>query len=98
LREEVNKANETAEGHAQRVKELEQRCTDQEHEMFSLQNKISQQDEELDKAQEEIESHKQLKPEMDELKKEYEASLRKCTLLEQELENAEKQMRETTKK
>ena len=52
----------------------------------------------MELAQEKIKQLKSLEDDGDDLKKENDAAQRKITLLEQELENSELTIRETTKK
>lgn len=66
--------------------------------MVSLNNRNKQLEEKLEKAQEEIERLKEGQYKEDELRKENEAALRKISLLETELENSDKSLRETTQK
>jgi tropomyosin len=70
----------------------------QEHEIISLSNKNKHLEEDLEQAQEKIKQLKAIEEDEDDLKKENDAAQRKITLLEQELENSEKIIRETTKK
>lgn len=63
-----------------------------------MNNRNKQLEEKLEKAQEEIERLKEGQYKEDELRKENEAALRKISLLETELENSDKSLRETTQK
>jgi tropomyosin len=70
----------------------------QEREIYSLNNRNKILEENLEKAQDEIERLKQGESKEDEIRKEYEAAQRKISLLEAELENSDKALRETTQK
>jgi len=70
----------------------------QEHDIISLTNQNKHLEEDLELAQEKIKQLKSLEDDGDDLKKENDAAQRKITLLEQELENSELTIRETTKK
>lgn len=80
------------------LKALQDTYSQQEREVVSLNNRNKQLEEKLEKAQEEIERLKEGQYKEDELRKENEAALRKISLLETELENSDKSLRETTQK
>ncbi|KAI9028942.1 X-domain of DnaJ-containing-domain-containing protein [Phycomyces nitens] len=97
IRIEADAAQARAAEYEAKVKELEQTMMEQEHQLISLNTKNVQMEEELEGAQEKIKQLKALEDEDGDLKKENDAAQRKITLLEQELENSDKSLRETTK-
>lgn len=80
------------------LKALQDLHSQQEREVYSLNNRNKQLEEKLEQAQEEIERLKETGSKEDDLRKENEAAQRKITLLEAELENSDKALRETTQK
>lgn len=87
-----------ADEYEQKYKELEHVQMSQEHEIIALSNQTKHLEQDLEVAQEKIIQLKTLEQDEDDLKKENDAAQRKISLLEQELENSEKTVRETTKK
>ncbi|ORX53608.1 hypothetical protein DM01DRAFT_1322582 [Hesseltinella vesiculosa] len=79
-----------------RIKQLEEEKMQQEHEIISLNNKNRHLEEDLEKAQGKIEQLKTLESEDDDLKKANDAAQRRITLLEQELEESDKSLKDTT--
>lgn len=98
IRAEADAANARADEYEAKYKELEQVQMKQEHDIISLSNQNKHLEEDLELAQEKIKQLKSLEDGEDDLKKENDAAQRKITLLEQELENSELTIRETTKK
>ena len=98
IRAEADAANARADEYEAKYKELEQMQMKQEHDIISLTNQNKHLEEDLELAQEKIKQLKTLEDDGDDLKKENDAAQRKITLLEQELENSELTIRETTKK
>ena len=98
IRAEADAANARADEYEAKYKELEQVQMKQEHDIISLSNQNKHLEEDLELAQEKILQLKSLEDGEDDLKKENDAAQRKITLLEQELENSELTIRETTKK
>lgn len=98
IRAEADAANARADEYEAKYKELEQIQMKQEHDIISLTNQNKHLEEDLELAQEKIKQLKTLEDDGDDLKKENDAAQRKITLLEQELENSELTIRETTKK
>ncbi|KAL9550512.1 hypothetical protein PS6_005504 [Mucor atramentarius] len=97
IRAEADAANARADEYEAKYKELEQIQMKQEHDIISLTNQNKHLEEDLELAQEKIKQLKTLEDDGDDLKKENDAAQRKITLLEQELENSELTIRETTK-
>ncbi|RUS21162.1 tropomyosin like-domain-containing protein [Endogone sp. FLAS-F59071] len=97
LKDEVEKANERADTAEGKLKAAEQDQLAKEHQIFSLQNRIKNLEEDLVKAEDKIKSMKAIEESDDSAKNQNEAMARKITLLETELDNAEKNLRDTTK-
>lgn len=81
-----------------KIKELEQEQIKQEHEITSLTNKNEQLEEELENAEDKIKELKGTGAEESDYKTELENSMRKISLLEQDLEDSEMSLKETTSK
>lgn len=77
---------------------MEQEQTQQEREIVSLTNRNKQLEEDVEVAQEQIKELKGTESEDNDYKKELENALRKISLLEQELEDSDKSLKETTSK
>lgn len=77
---------------------MEQEQTQQEREIVSLSNKNKQLEEEVETAQEQIKEFKGTEAEDNDYKKDLEGALRRISLLEQELEDSDKSLKETTDK
>ncbi|KAI9478281.1 MAG: X-domain of DnaJ-containing-domain-containing protein [Benjaminiella poitrasii] len=97
IRALADTANNRADEYESKYKELEQVLLKQEHEIISLTNRNKYLEEDLEQAQEKIKQLKTIEEDDDDLKKENDAAQRKISLLEQELENSERIIRETTK-
>lgn len=81
-----------------KLKELSQEHTQQEREIVSLTNKNKRLEEDLETAQDTISELKGNSAEGDDYKKELENAMRKLNLIEQELEDSDKSLKETTSK
>lgn len=97
-RDQADQANARADSLVQQLNALQEQNSLQEREIYSLNNRNKQLEENLEKAQSEIERLKQGEGKEDDIRKEHEAALRKISLLETELENSDKALRETTQK
>ncbi|KAI8990262.1 X-domain of DnaJ-containing-domain-containing protein [Pilobolus umbonatus] len=97
VRAEADAAKAKADEAEAKYKELEQMQVHQEHEISSLTNQNKFLEEKLEEATLKVDSLKVLEEEEESLRKENDAAHRKITLLEHELENSEKALRETTK-
>ena len=81
-----------------KLKEITQEHTQQEREIVSLTNKNRKLEEDLETAQDTIKELKGNEAEDNDVKKEHEASLRKISMLEQDLEEADRSLKEATSK
>lgn len=81
-----------------KLKEIEQEHTQQEREIVSLNNKNKQLEEDLETAYDTIKDLKGNEAEDNDYKKENENSMRKIALLEEELEESDKALKENTAK
>lgn len=81
-----------------KLKRSEEEKMQQEHEIVSLSNRNKHLTDDLETALEKIEQLKALEEDGDGLKKENDSAQRRINLLEQELENSDKSLRETTAK
>lgn len=81
-----------------KVKELEQEQTQQEREVVSLTNKNKHLEEELEFAHEKIKEYKDSETEGNDYKRDLEDALRRISLLQTELEDSDKSLKETTTK
>lgn len=77
---------------------MEQEQTQQEREIVSLSNKNKQLEEEVEIAHEKITEYKGSEAEGSDYKKDLEDALRRISLLETELEDSDKSLKETTTK
>ncbi|KAI8640358.1 tropomyosin [Parasitella parasitica] len=98
IRIEADTANAKVEELENELKNIKQEHTQQEREIISLNNKNKQLEEDLDTAHDTIKSLRDNETEDSDHKKHHENSLRKITLLEEELEESDKALKETTKK
>lgn len=98
IRTEADAANAKVEELEAKLKEIEQEHTQQEREIVSLNNKNKQLEEDLETAYETIKDLKGNEAEDNDYKKEHEGSMRKIALLEEELEESDKALKETTSK
>jgi tropomyosin len=98
IRAEAEAANEKCDLALRKVKELEDKNMNYEHDIISLTNQNKHLEHDLELAQEKIIQLKTIEEDEDDLKKENDAAQRKITLLEEELENSEKLYREATQK
>lgn len=96
VRAEADAANAKVEELEAKLKEITQEHTQQEREIVSLNNRNKQLEEELETAQEALKDLKQ--DDNEDVKKELENALRKISMLEQELEDSDKSLKETTSK
>lgn len=81
-----------------RIKELEQEQIQSEREIVSLANKNKQLEDDLEVAHEKIKELKGNEEEDLDVKKEHESAQRKIALLEQELEDSDRALKESTEK
>lgn len=81
-----------------KLKELEQDQTQQEREIVSLTNKNKHLEEELEFAQDKIKEYKDNETEGNDYKRDLEDALRRISLLQTELEDSDKSLKETTTK
>lgn len=98
LRVEADSNAERAEASEAKVKKLEQEVMVKDQEIGSLQHKLATAEAELEKLESSLKEHKQAKEESSNTKDTNEGLSRKIALLEEELDNAEKNLRETTDK
>lgn len=98
LRTEVETANAQVMELEDKLKRSEEEKMQQEHEIVSLSNQNKHLTDDLETALEKIEQLKALEEDGDGLKKENDSAQRRINLLEQELENSDKSLRETTAK
>ncbi|CAO3626005.1 unnamed protein product [Mucor hiemalis] len=97
IRAEADAANTRAAEYENKYKESEQSNINLEHQVSSLKTQNQHLEEKLETAEQRIEELKAIEQNEDNWHKDKEASQRKITLLEQELEKSELTVRETTK-
>lgn len=98
LRTEADVATERAETAEAKIKKLEQLLLEKEQEVTSLSHKLEVTNTELDAAEAKLADAKTAKEDSEQSKSTNEALLRKIQLLEEELDAAEKNAKETTEK
>jgi tropomyosin len=98
LRSEVDDANAKVLELEEKLKLVADEKMQQEHEIVSLSNKNKHLTDDLETALDKIQQLKALEEDGDGLKKENDSAQRRINLLEQELENSDKSLRETTAK
>ena len=98
LRTEADVATERAETAEAKIKKLEQLLLEKEQEVTSLSHKLEVTNKELDTAEVKLADAKTAKEDSEQSKSTNEALLRKIQLLEEELDAAEKNAKETTEK
>lgn len=98
LRSEADSAIERAEAAEAKVKKLEQQLLEKDQEITSLQHKLSVLDEQLENTESKLQDAKAAKEEGEASKTTNEGLLRKIQLLEEELDAAERNAKETTEK
>ena len=98
LRTEADVATDRAETAEAKIKKLEQLLLEKEQEVTSLTHKLEVTNTELDAAEAKLADAKTAKEDSEQSKSTNEALLRKIQLLEEELDAAEKNAKETTEK
>ena len=98
LRGEADKAVLRAEEAEAKNKVLEQALLEKDHELLSLTHKLDLATDQLEKAEAELEKYKKASLEGEQSKTTSEALVRKVQLLEEELDAAEKNVKETVEK
>ena len=98
LRSEADQANDRADAAEAKVKELQLLLTAKEQEVSSLQHRLGISETDLEKAEGLLTKAKQLQDEGDASRTTSEALQRKVQLLEEELETADKNLKDTVEK
>ena len=98
LRQEADHAVERAEAAEAKNKKLEQEILSKEQDIQSLNHRLTTAEGELDKAEGELKEAKSARAEHESSKEANDSSQRKIQLLEEELDNAEKNLKETVER
>ena len=98
LRVEADAATERAETAEAKIKELEHRLLEKEQEIASLNHRLGVMETDLDKSEDKVRLYTIQKEEGEQSKSTAESLARKIQLLEEELDTAEKNVKETTEK
>jgi tropomyosin len=98
IRAEADKATLRAEAAEEKFKELEQLSLGKDHDLLSLNHKLELATQELNNAEAELEKYKKASLEGEQSKTTSEGLVRKVQLLEEELDAAEKNVKETVEK